>query len=66
VCDLVEAALTPNDNAVVGSDYSFCSQTLSVVYRWKYPAGGYPTNNAVLGSESSEPAGAAVSEAAPH
>jgi len=61
ICDLDEGVILPQTKNIAGSDVEVrCGHTATTTYRWRFPAGGSPTNYNANPSYN-EPAGAAVS-----
>jgi hypothetical protein len=59
VCDLTQGAIDPvRGKYLVAGDYQFCGSGSSGLNRWRYPAGGKPTNFA---TGLDEPIGTAIS-----
>jgi hypothetical protein len=61
VCDLAQGVIAGNGaRYVAGADYESCGNTPATANRWRYDAGGTPTNYN-NGAGLVEPLGAAVS-----
>jgi hypothetical protein len=60
LCDLIQAAFTPDGKSVAGADSSFCGLS-PTAYGWGYPGGGKPVRDAVLPNPYSIMVGAAIS-----
>jgi hypothetical protein len=63
VCDMAQAVIVPTgklSSELLGSDYDYCKNATTAVYRWGYPVGGSPLNHNDT-AKLSEPIGAAFS-----